>query len=177
MRLLRLLALLLVVVPVLAAGCGSSLPPPPPGYERVDHVADGDTIVLRGDTTVRLVQIDTPEVFFRPECYGEEASAETKALLPRGTLVRLVADPATEPVDKYGRLLRYVIREDGLNVNLELVAAGFAAPYFFENQRGRYAAELDRLALAARRAGLGLWGRCLQTPYEPESGVDTGQPG
>jgi endonuclease YncB( thermonuclease family) len=161
----------------LTAACGSSLPPPPPGYERVDHVADGDTIVLRGDTTVRLVQIDTPEVFFEPECFGEEASAETKALLPRGTPVRLVADPATEPVDKYGRLLRYVIREDGLNVNLELVAVGYAAPYFFENERGRYAAELERLALAARRVGLGLWGECPRTPYEPESGVATGAEG
>ena len=33
---------------------------------------------------VRLVQIDTPEVYFTPECYGEQASAITKRLLPPG---------------------------------------------------------------------------------------------
>ena len=59
---------------------------------------------------VRLVQIDTPEVYFAPECYGEQASAITKRLLPPGTLVRLLPEPATDSVDQYGRLLRYVIR-------------------------------------------------------------------
>jgi endonuclease YncB( thermonuclease family) len=45
---------------------------------RVDHVVDGDTIVLRNGQRVRLVQIDTPEVFFGAECYGRFASAQTK---------------------------------------------------------------------------------------------------
>jgi endonuclease YncB( thermonuclease family) len=34
----------------------------PPVY-RIDHVSDGDTVVLRNGQRVRLVQIDTPEVF------------------------------------------------------------------------------------------------------------------
>ncbi len=42
---------------------------------RVDRVTDGDTIVLRNGQRVRLVQIDTPEVFFGLNCYGREASA------------------------------------------------------------------------------------------------------
>ncbi len=88
------------------------------GWDPVDHVSDGDTIVLRGGATVRLVQIDTPEVYFAPECFGEQASAETKRLLRPGTLVRLVRDPRTDSTDIYGRLLRYVVRRDGLNVNL-----------------------------------------------------------
>jgi endonuclease YncB( thermonuclease family) len=41
---------------------------------RVDHVVDGDTIALRNGQRVRLVQIDTPEVFFGAECYGRAAS-------------------------------------------------------------------------------------------------------
>jgi endonuclease YncB( thermonuclease family) len=40
---------------------------PSPVY-RVDHVADGDTITLRNGQRVRLVQIDTPEVYFGTEC-------------------------------------------------------------------------------------------------------------
>jgi endonuclease YncB( thermonuclease family) len=152
----------------------SQLPAPPPGWETVDHVADGDTIVLRGGTTVRLVQIDTPEVFFRPECFGEQASAETKHLLRRGTFVRIVRDPATESRDAYGRLLRYVVRSDGLNVNVELVARGAAAPYFFGGVRGEPADALMRDAQAARDAHAGLWGACPGTKLAPEKGVSTG---
>ena len=38
----------------------------------IDHVADGDTVVLQGGETIRLVQIDTPEVYGDTECYGPE---------------------------------------------------------------------------------------------------------
>jgi endonuclease YncB( thermonuclease family) len=52
----------------------------------------------------------------------------TKRLLPPGTLVRLTREPATDTVDGYGRLLRYVTRvRDGINVNVRLVAVGAAA--------------------------------------------------
>jgi micrococcal nuclease len=142
---------------------------------RIDHVADGDTVDLTNGAKVRLVQIDTPEVYFNPECYGRPASASTKRLLPPGTAVRLTREPATDSVDSYGRLLRYVTRRrDGLNINVRLVAVGAAAPYFYKGRRGRYAAELARLALRARSRHLGLWGRCPGTPYDPYKGVSTG---
>jgi endonuclease YncB( thermonuclease family) len=145
---------------------------------RIDHVADGDTVDLTNGAKVRLVQIDTPEVYFSPECYGKQASAITKRLLPPGTEVRLAAEPATDRVDEYGRLLRYVTRvSDGLNVNVYLVRVGAAAPYFYDGRRGRYAALLDRLARQARARHLGLWGACPGTPYNPDRGVATGPAG
>jgi endonuclease YncB( thermonuclease family) len=111
---------------------------------------------------------------FGTECYGSQASATTKALLPPGTRVRLFPEPATDRVDQYGRLLRYVVRvKDGVNVNVQLVRVGAAAPYFYEGRRGRYAALLERLALRARAKRLGLWGRCPHTPYTPDKGVST----
>jgi hypothetical protein len=70
----------------------------PPVY-RVDHVVDGDTIALRNGQRVRLVQIDTPDVFFGVECYGRAASRQTKRLLRPGSRVRLFAEPATDRVD------------------------------------------------------------------------------
>ncbi|HEX4324827.1 MAG TPA: thermonuclease family protein [Gaiellaceae bacterium] len=144
---------------------------------RIDHVADGDTVDLTNGARVRLVQIDTPEVYFHPECYGEQASALTKRLLPPGTAVLLTREPATDSVDSYGRLLRYVIRRhDGLDINVRLVTAGAAAPYFYAGRRGRYAARLARLALRARTHHLGLWGNCPGTPYDPYKGVSTGPP-
>jgi len=138
-------------------------------------VIDGDTIALANGVHVRLVQIDTPEVYFHPGCYGHRASTVTKQLLPRGTAVRLVAEPATDRVDQYHRWLRYVIRaKDGLDVNVRLVAVGAAAPYFSRGRHGRYAGLLDTLARRARRLGLGLWGACSGTPYRPDAKVDTG---
>jgi endonuclease YncB( thermonuclease family) len=144
---------------------------------RIDHVADGDTVALTTGRRVRLVQIDTPEVYFGTECYGPQASATTKRLLPPGTRVRLVLEPATDRVDQYGRLLRYVIRaRDNLNVNVRLVAVGAAAPYFYEGRRGRFARRLDLLAGRARAHPLGLWKACPATPYRPTAAVDTGPP-
>lgn len=170
------IAALGVTIGVLVYRSGSGGPRSPTGWTPIDHVADGDTVVLKGHVTVRLVQIDTPEVYFKPECFGEAASAETKRLLPPGTLVRLVPDPATDKVDHYGRLLRYVIRRDGLNVNLQLVADGAAAPYFFEDVRGMYADELMRETAEARTAGKGFWGACPGTELAPDAGVSTGPP-
>jgi endonuclease YncB( thermonuclease family) len=150
---------------------GSNAVAAPPVY-RIDHVSDGDTVVLRSGQRVRLVQIDTPEVFFGAECYGRVASLRTKALLPPGTRVRLLTEPVTNRVDQYGRLLRYVVRvRHGVNVNIRLVAV--AAPYFYRHRRGKYANRLEYLAKRARAKRLGLWRVCPRTRYNPYEGIKT----
>ena len=141
---------------------------------RIDHVVDGDTVALTTGARIRLVQIDTPEVYAETQCYGPQASAITTRLLPPGTVVTLAAEPATDAVDRYGRLLRYVVRaRDGLDINVHLVRVGAAAPYFYDHRLGRYAGLLQRLALRARRLHLGLWGRCPHTPYDPYRRIAT----
>jgi endonuclease YncB( thermonuclease family) len=113
-------------------------------------------------------------VYFGTECYGKAASAQTKRLLPPGTPVRLFAEPVTDRVDNYGRLLRYVVRvRDGLDVNIRLVAVGAAAPYFYRGRRGRYASRLVALARRARAKRLGLWRACPHTTSDPDRGVKT----
>ena len=169
--------LLLVALCACAWAIPASATAPSTGWTtgRIDHVADGDTVDLTNGQKIRLVQIDTPEVYFTPECYGEQASAITKRLLPPGTLVKLYREPATDSIDQYGRLLRYVVRaRDGLNVNVQLVRVGAAAPYFYDSRRGRFAGLLERLALHAKSARLGLWGLCRGTPYDPDRGVASG---
>ena len=69
---------------------------------RIDRVVDGDTVALTNGRHVRLVQIDTPEVYSSPECYGGQASKRTKQLLPPGTAVRLLREPKTDAVDRTG---------------------------------------------------------------------------
>ena len=51
----------------------------------IDHAADGDTVVLAGGETIRLVQIDTPEKWGDTECYGTQVSAVMARILPPGT--------------------------------------------------------------------------------------------
>jgi micrococcal nuclease len=160
-------AALLISLTGSALGAGSSV-------YRIDHVVDGDTVALSDGQHVRLVQIDTPEVHLGVECYGRAASRITERLLPAGSKVRLFREPATDSVDQYGRLLRYVLRVNGaVNVNIRLVAIGAAAPYFYKGRRGKYAAMLERLAKRARAKRLGLWGACPHTPYDPYRGVQT----
>ncbi|HST16610.1 MAG TPA: thermonuclease family protein [Gaiellaceae bacterium] len=166
-------AVLAVALLALVGAAGAS--PTGRAVYRIDHVVDGDTVDLRNGAKIRLVQIDTPEVYFSAECYGRQASAITKRLLPPGTAVFLSAEPATDRVDEYGRLLRYVIRaRDRLNVNVYLVRVGAAAPYFYDGRRGRFAGLLDRLARRARARHLGLWAACPRTAYHPDRGVATG---
>ena len=154
------LVLVLVVAPAAASTRSATF--------RIGRVVDGDTVALQSGARVRLVQIDTPEVYGGIQCYGPQASAIAKRLLPPGTAVYLAAEPATDAVDRYGRLLRYVVRAgDGLDVNVYLVRVGAAAPYFYDHRLGRYANLLQRLALRARRLRLGLWGRCPHTRYNP----------
>jgi micrococcal nuclease len=162
---------------VLAATAGAAELPRGGQLARIEYVIDGDTMVLTSGLRVRLVQIDTPEVYNVPECYGAQASTITKRLLPPGTGVRLYREPKTDAVDRYGRLLRYVFRvRDRLNINLQLVRLGAAAPYFYDYRRGRYAGLLVRLARRARARRIGLWSRCLGTPWDPDHGVSTGPP-
>ena len=102
--------MLLAVALVVALGMTATASPSEVATYRIDHVTDGDTVVLRNGQQVRLVQIDTPEVYFGTECYGPQASATTKRLLPKGTGCGSLPEPATDRVDDYGRLLRYVVR-------------------------------------------------------------------
>lgn len=130
----------------------------------VERVVDGDTIdVLVGSRqeTVRLIGIDAPESVAptRPvQCFGKEASQHLEAVLPAGTGITLVRD--VEARDVYQRLLGYVVRShDGLFVNLELVAAGYAATLNYP-PNDHYASVLAGAEADAVAAGRGLWGRC-----------------
>ena len=130
----------------------------------VERVVDGDTIsVMIGDRleSVRLIGIDTPESVAptRPvQCFGKEASLHLEAMLPAGTEITLVRD--VEARDAYDRLLGYVVRSrDGLFVNLELVAAGYAAVLNYP-PNDYYADVLARAEADAVAAGRGLWSAC-----------------
>ena len=132
---------------------------------RVVRVVDGDTIEVRlttgGTRDVRLVGIDTPEVYGGAECGGAEASASLKRILPPGTRVRLVSDPSQDLKDRYGRLLRYVHKiATGRDVNRQQVYRGLARVYVYDHHPFERTASYRVAATAARSAARGLWGMC-----------------
>lgn len=128
----------------------------------VERVIDGDTIVVTIDgvnETVRMIGVDTPETVHpsKPvECFGREASARAKEWL-EGREVKLVIDDSQGKHDKYRRLLAYVYRDDGLFVNKELIAQGYAYEYKY-NAPYTHEQEFKQAEEAARLNGLGLWG-------------------
>lgn len=136
----------------------------PAGAGSVVRVVDGDTVILRlgGQTEdVRLIGIDTPETKDprRPvQCFGPQASAHTKHLLPPGTAILVARD--VEARDRYGRLLLYVWRaRDDLFVNLELAREGYADLLTYPPNVA-HANQFETAVSAAKAAGRGLWGRC-----------------
>lgn len=180
----------LLAAAVLLAGCGGTDEPapattsasaPPSGLAdlqelEVVHIVDGDTLHARlredgpagrrgAEVTVRLLEVDTPEVERedRPgECYGEEATEALAEALPPGATA--YAEPDRELHDQYGRTLLYLYREDPdgagpLFVNHWLVAEGYATSVLFE-PNDRHIALMRAAEREAQRAGRGLWGAC-----------------
>ncbi len=99
----------------------------------VEHVVDGDTIVLEGGEKIRFVGINTPETWTDPP---EEGGLEAKEFLqnacPAGTEVGLNVDDL-EPKDHYGRTLAVVYLGEGgswKNMNAEILQRGLAEILF-----------------------------------------------
>jgi len=128
----------------------------PDGARRTSivRVVDGDTVVLSGLGSSRLIGVDTPEVHGGAECFGREASAFARRLLRPGATARFVS--GDERRDRYGRRLVYVWLEDGRSFNAMLAEGGYARPLVIA-PNDRYATRFAALARKARRAGRGQW--------------------
>jgi endonuclease YncB( thermonuclease family) len=164
---------------LVVAGCDAGTEPPDAAApeaagERatVEWVNDGDTLTLADGRKVRLVQVDAPEL--TTDCYGRAALRVLIGLTPKGTAVMLLRDPELDDRDRHGRLLRYVLVRER-NVNVELVRRGAASPYYFRNERGRHADELDDAVEQARRGRAGYWGACPAAELNTGLGSVTGR--
>lgn len=140
---------------------------------QIASITDGDTIKLGDGRSVRLLQIDTPELN-GSECYAKEAQQALARLLAKKGVLRLTTDSNLDKVDAYGRLLRYLY-QGKRNINLEMVKIGAAAPYFYRGERGRFATQLLEAAESAKAQGLGLWSACPGTRLDPNRALTTKQ--
>jgi endonuclease YncB( thermonuclease family) len=131
----------------------------------VERVIDGDTIVVQGIGTVRLIGVDTPETVDprRPvQYFGKEASDFTRRLATR-QVVRLEFDgPRT---DRYRRTLAYVYLPDGTLLNAEIVRQGYGHAY--TQFPFRYLEDFRGYERQAGEAGRGLWGNQDTTARAP----------
>jgi endonuclease YncB( thermonuclease family) len=161
-------ALLLIALLALAACSPAATSPAPPpaapataepeapdgARAQVTYVFDGDTIEveLDGETyRLRYIGVDSPE---REEPFYQAALDFNRDLVEDQTVV-LVRD--VSETDQYGRLLRYVYREDGSFVNAELIRNGMARLVTFPPDVAQTEV-LRGLQDEARAAGTGMWG-------------------
>ncbi|MFO7875261.1 MAG: thermonuclease family protein [Desulfovermiculus sp.] len=131
---------------------------------RVRWVVDGDTIILSTGHTVRLINIDAPELSRddQPGQYYAQRSRQCAVELMSGVVV----DVHAGDTDRFDRLLGTVKLADGTAVNKALVAKGaaFVCPWSPKEQ----AACNDLLPLQRRamKDGVGFWGTILSLPED-----------
>lgn len=133
----------------------------------VDHVADGDTITLDcGSKRIRtrLIGVDTPETVkphTKVQCYGPQASAETKHLAPAGSHVWVELDASQGIHDRYGRALAYVWAPDGTLINKKLITDGYGREYtYYQSGPYKYQQQFKKAQTKARNDNRGLWEKC-----------------
>jgi endonuclease YncB( thermonuclease family) len=129
---------------------------------KVTHVVDGDTIDVRSkhrSDRIRLIGIDTPEVYGGAECGGPEASAAMKRLA-EGRQVKLVTDPTQDRRDRYGRLLAYANVIQGPSLQLAILRKGWASVYVYGGNPFERVEQFGRAEDGARAAYRGAWSLC-----------------
>lgn len=128
---------------------------------KVVAVTDGDTIKVSINGTVKIVRmigIDTPETVDprKPvQCFGKEASNKTRDVL-LNQMIELEPDPTQGDLDKYQRLIRYVILADGTNFGKYMIEQGYAHEYTYQIPY-KYQAEFKVAEKEARENQRGLW--------------------
>lgn len=141
----------------------------PSATAAVVEVTDGDTLVLSDKVTVRLVGIQAPKLpLDRPDFKEWPLAKESKRALEQLTLRRkLTLYPASKPMDRWGRTLAHLERDDGLWVQGEMLRLGWARVYTFPDNR---ALSGDMLALEreARAARRGIWAHPYYSIVTPE---------
>lgn len=150
-------------------------PPSAAGYYEatVERITDGDTIRIQdpvfGETRIRFLNMDTAETYAaknkdpnraeinaNQKYFGDLATEYISTLIQPGDKIYLkVGD---QPTDDYGRILAEVIRaKDGLNVNLEMVRAGYASTYFLAPIDEEAYPVYQEAVKEARDQGLVIW--------------------
>lgn len=154
-----------------ADGCRAYSGPGDPVLVR--KVIDGDSLVLQDGTKVRIIGINTTEVWPdpRPAPYSLRARYHSHRLV-RDSDHRVHLYPGTERYDRYGRLLAHVVLGNGRDLGEELLLAGLAAAVYIPPNT--YRAECyHRAERQARSHHRGLWS--VEDPFHRRFQVIEGE--
>ena len=108
-----------------------------------------------------MLGVDTPETVDprKPvQCFGKEASDTTKSMLSYRT-VSLQIDKTQYATDKFGRVLAYVYRDDGVFMNEFFLKNGFAREYTYDKAY-QFQKEFKTHEKSAQDQKKGLWEYC-----------------
>ncbi|MHA0856850.1 thermonuclease family protein [Paenibacillus sp. CMAA1364] len=126
--------------------------------EVVKRVVDGDTFVTVSGHKVRLIGINTPEVFGEVGYYGQEASDFSTQHL-EGKTVYLFKD--VRETDKYDRWLRFVfVEDDPVMFNETLIMEGYANTMSIPPDI-LYSEKFSHLKREAQNNQIGLWNNVI----------------
>lgn len=140
---------------------------------RVVEIVDGDTLFLDDGREVRLVGIQAPKLpLGRPDFETWPLAEDAKAALAGLALDRDVRlGYGGTRMDRHGRVLAQLYRDDGLWIQGALLEQGMARVYSFADNRALIAdmLSLERAARAARR---GIWAHPYYAIRDP---AETGE--
>lgn len=124
----------------------------------VKSVVDGDTLRLENGYTVRLLDINTPELPHENRAGQPMAEEAKQALRAMAEGKPVAVQLGARVYDPYDRVLGHVFLNEKTNrwVNGGMVASGLAHVYTFPDNRV-YGPELLALEDKARAQGYGLW--------------------
>jgi endonuclease YncB( thermonuclease family) len=148
---------------------------------RVHTVYDGDTLQLEDGRKVRLIGIDTPEVFSKKRHIPSEIKASgqraRKALQQQLNQVkmRIGLDYGQQRFDRYGRTLAHVFTAEGINVQAQLIKQGHAIA-FTTPPNDRLSHCYQQQEVLARQAKRGIW-QLAQYQLLEISQLDKARPG
>ncbi len=129
---------------------------------RVNYVYDGDTLQLEDGRKVRLMGIDTPEVYAKRgriateiRRSGEQAKIALKALLAESSQ-QIGLAYGVQRFDRYQRTLAHVFLADGKNIQAALISGGYAIAFTTppDDSMSDCYRQQEALAIKAKR---GIW--------------------
>lgn len=165
----RFIAALLVVSFVLSTATLAADAAEAEAQLHVREAVDGDTVILGDGRQVRLVGIQAPKLALGRKNFKDwPLAGESKRAVEALSVGKRVAlRPGGTPMDRHGRVLAHLYRDDGIWVQGEMLRTGMARVYTFPDNRA-LAAEMIALEAEARAARRGIWAH----PFYAVRGVE-----
>ena len=137
---------------------------------KVTHIYDGDTVKINDGRKIRLIGINTPELYPVEEPMALEAKNELLQLL-KSYAFNIHLQLGTKKQDRYGRYLAHIFLEDGTNVSAWLLRHGHGY-WITVGKNDKYIGCYQKSELSARYKRRGVW-QNLSMVFKPANQLNT----